>query len=39
MAGVTIIRNALIIIGESVDNPCEKIATEYGGKLIKKYWK
>lgn len=37
---VNTIRIVLIVIGESVDNPCEKkTAMEYGKKLIKKYWK
>ena len=37
--GVNIVRNALIITGESVDNPCGKTAMEYGEKILHKYWK
>jgi hypothetical protein len=37
--GVNFIRNAPIIIGESVDHPCGENVMEYGEKLKKKYWK
>jgi hypothetical protein len=40
IAGVNlIIKNVPVIIGEAVDNPCEKTAMENEDKLTKRYWK